>query len=236
MGCKPQLQNRAKGLPAQFRGLAGDQDAVVADVLHQSLDQFDGRRAHAGEADDRFFVLTGIGKSGDRRFVELAGPLKLIDQCRRMTEVARRARIAQDLVRYREKNLLDRGPAFRRDHRQQPRANGFRGLRDQVLKQLRWHVHPHAEIFGEPLVFLGAVGELDIAAFGKCRALVLRQLVDHGGVATLYQDVGDSCREALAFGDRAQMALALPSAISIRSLSVSCVDCASTGPATAISS
>ena len=45
--------------------LAGNEDAVVTDVLHQPFDQFDGRRVQARKSDGQFLVLTCGGGPGD---------------------------------------------------------------------------------------------------------------------------------------------------------------------------
>ena len=74
---------------------------------------------------------------------------------------------------------------------------------------MRRHISPHAEIFCEPLVSLGALGQPDVAAIRKCCALILRQLADDPGVATLDQNVSDRGGQALALGNRAKMVLAL---------------------------
>src|SRR4029453_3259015 len=45
IGGEPCLQDRAECRPPQLGGLAYDQDAVMACILHQALDQLDRRRA-----------------------------------------------------------------------------------------------------------------------------------------------------------------------------------------------
>ena len=42
------LQDRAERWPPQFGGLARDQKAIMAHILHQALDQLDRRHAYAG--------------------------------------------------------------------------------------------------------------------------------------------------------------------------------------------
>src|SRR4029077_5443575 len=78
VGSKARLQDRVEYWPVEFGGLAGDENAVVAHVLHDPFNQFDRRRAKPGEARDHFLVLAGLSKLRDCRSVELTAVLQFV--------------------------------------------------------------------------------------------------------------------------------------------------------------
>ena len=67
---RQEKRRRAECRPAQFGGFARDQDAVMAGVLQQALDQLGGCPAYSNEAGDQFIMLASTGKFHDCRFVD----------------------------------------------------------------------------------------------------------------------------------------------------------------------
>jgi hypothetical protein len=102
---KRAFQHRMEGGPTQFGGLAGNEDSIVADVLHQPFDQFYGRRAHARKTNSQFLELARGGETGNRLVVELTGAL-FVDPPDRAAEVARPGRLAQDTLSDTEERIF----------------------------------------------------------------------------------------------------------------------------------
>src|SRR6476661_7683203 len=59
---KTSLQYRVEGRPPQVGGFAGNENAVVANVLRGAFEELEGRGGRAGETESRFLMLARGGE------------------------------------------------------------------------------------------------------------------------------------------------------------------------------
>ena len=179
----------------------------------------------------------GRGESRDCLFVECSVGRCVAHRCFRGGVIALRTHTRRTSSETLRQHAPDFGLGFGLRRRKQALLHHLGRAHQQLAEQVSGNVRPRADLLGQHAVMLGALDQLRKAGLGKSGAGIVGDVAHHLAVAAPHQHVGDSRLRSLAAG---QSRADAPGPWSWRCrpdrISSSRGDCASTGPATAMSS